>query len=335
MRKHLLVINFSMDANHSALSHQQEVVAKLSERFQHVTVITGEAPTAPIPINVEVQSIKWFAGRPVRNGARLIFKFIQILIQDRPSVVFSHMVPIHAAVTAPISRLFKVRHVLWYAHAVTPMSLRFANLFVDQILTSTPGSCNLTSRKVTPIGQGVDSKLFQFRTRSFESLENILYVGRTDASKNIPEIIDAVANAKLLFPKLQLAIVGGGPALSGNLNLSWVHAQGRAIRSELPLVYGNADVFIHAFRGSLDKVLVEAALSGIPVVTENDEFQKIFRIFGIRSTPISGQLMNLLSSDKSTISEIVESNYQTALIKHELAGWITKIVASLVPETPE
>ena len=335
MRKHLLVINFSMDASHSALSHQQEVVAKLSEHFQQVTVITGEPPTAPIPINVEVQTIKWRVGSPVRNGARLAFKFFRILIINRPSVVFSHMVPIHAAVTSPISRLFKVRHVLWYAHAVTPLSLRFANLFVDQILTSTPGSCNLTSRKVVPIGQGVDSKLFQFRDRSFGSLVNLVYVGRTDASKNIPEIIDAVTSAKLIFPKLQLAIIGGGPPLSENLNLPWVRVRGRAARSELPLVYGNADVFIHAFRGSLDKVLVEAALSGLPVITENDEFQKIFRIFGIRSAPISDQLVNLLSSDESVISEIVESNYQTALTKHELAGWITKIVVSLAPETSE
>ena len=134
---------------------------------------------------------------------------------------------------------------------------------------------------------------------------------------------------------MQLAIVGGGPPLSKNLNLPWVRVRGRAARSELPLVYGNADVFIHAFRGSLDKVLVEAALSGLPVITENDEFQKIFRIFGIRSAPISDQLVNLLSSDESVISEIVESNYQTALTKHELAGWITKIVASLAPETSE
>lgn len=335
MRKHLLVINFSMDASHSALSHQQEVVAKLSEHFQQVTVITGEAPTAPIPINVEVQSIKWQVGSPVRNGARLIFKFIRILIINRPNVVFSHMVPIHAAVTSPISRLFKVRHVLWYAHAVTPLSLRFANLFVNQILTSTPGSCNLTSRKVTPIGQGVDSKHFQFRNRNFKSLVDVLYVGRTDSSKNLPEIIDAVASAKLQFPKLQLSIVGGGQPLSENLNLPWVRVQGRAARSELPHFYGNADVFIHAFRGSLDKVLVEAALSGLPVITENDEFQKNFRVFGIRSAPISDQLVNLLNSDESVISEIVESNYQTALLKHELVGWISKIIVSLAPENPE
>ena len=122
---------------------------------------------------------------------------------------------------------------------------------------------------------------------------------------------------------------------AGPTGLPWVRVRGRAARSELPLVYGDADVFIHAFRGSLDKVLVEAALSGLPVVTENDEFQKIFRIFGIRSASISGQLVNLLSSDESVISEIVESNYQTALIKHELVGWITKIVASLAPETSE
>ncbi len=330
-----MVINFTMDAKHSALSHQQEVVAKLSEHFKHVTVITGEAPSAPIPINVEVQSVKWRVGNPVRNAARLIIKFIQILILNRPSVVFSHMVPIHAAVTSPISRLLRVRHVLWYAHAVTPLSLRFANLFVDQILTSTPGSCNLTSKKVTPIGQGVDSKMFRFKQRSFKSLLNVLYVGRTDVSKNIPEMISAVASAKSSFPKLQLTIVGGGPALSKSFDLPWIHAQGSATRSELPLKYGNADVFIHAFRGSLDKVLVEAALSGLPVITENDEFQKFFKIFGVRSTPISDQLINLLSFDKSTISEIVESNYQTALLKHEMAGWIKRIVFSLAPEALE
>lgn len=335
MRKHLLVINFSMDAKHSALSHQQEVVAKLSEHFEHVTVITGEAPTAPIPMNVEVHSIKWRVGNPVRNGVRLIIKFIRVLILNRPSVVFSHMVPIHAAITSPISRLLKVRHVLWYAHAVTPLSLRFANLFVNQVLTSTPGSCNLFSKKVTPIGQGVDSKLFEFKKRSFESLVNILYVGRTDSSKNIPEIVGAVASAKSIFPNLHLTIVGGGPALSENLNLPWIQIQGRALRSELPLAYASADIFIHAFRGSLDKVLIEATLTGLPVLTENDEYQKFFKIFGIRSTPLSEQLINLLSSDTSAISKIVASNYQTALTEHELKGWITRIITLLAPEPSE
>ncbi len=332
MRKHLLVINYTMDANHSALSHQQEVVAKLSEHFEHVTVITGEAPSASVPMNVEVQLIKWCAGNPIRNAISLFSKFIHIVVINRPSVVFSHMVPIHAAITSPISRLLHIRHVLWYAHAATPLSLRIADFFVNQILTSTPGSCNLVSNKVTPIGQGVDSNRFKFMKRSFENLVNVLYVGRTDVSKNIPGIIKAVESSKLDFPNLQLSIVGGGPALSTNFDFPWIHAHGRMARSELPLAYKNADIFIHAFQGSLDKVLIEAVLCGLPVITDNDEFKKFFKVFGVRSTSISDQLTDLLRLDKSVISGIVESNYQTALLNHELEGWIQRIVNCLVPE---
>jgi glycosyltransferase involved in cell wall biosynthesis len=176
------------------------------------------------------------------------------------------------------------------------------------------------SNKVTPIGQGVDSNRFKFKKRSFENLVNVLYVGRTDVSKNIPGIIKAVESSKLDFPNLQLSIVGGGPALSTNYDFPWIHAHGRMARSELPLAYKNSDIFIHAFQGSLDKVLIEAVLCGLPVITDNDEFKKFFKVFGVRSTSIS------------VISGIVESNYQTALLNHELEGWIQRIVNCLVPE---
>ncbi len=132
-----------MDESHAALSHQREVVCRLSEHFEKVSVITGSSSNSPTPANVVLHEINWREGRPVRNASKLLYRFFKVTVTDRPTAVFSHMVPIHSAVTAPISRLLRIRHVLWYAHAATPISLRVATLFVNEILSSTAGSCNL------------------------------------------------------------------------------------------------------------------------------------------------------------------------------------------------
>lgn len=330
MRKHLLVVNFTMDENHPALSHQREVVSKLSEFFEQVSVITGSSSNTPTAANVVLHEINWREGRPIRNASHLLYRFLKISLTNRPTAVFSHMVPIHAAITAPISRLLGIRHVLWYAHAATPISLRVAGLFVNEVLSSTAGSCNLKSRKVTFIGQGVDSTAFCFKKRDFLKLRRILYVGRLDPSKNISSIVSAVNEARTLNPDLELTLVGG-PKDSIELPvIEWAVIKGPVARAELPDVYTSADVFLHAFQGSLDKVLIEATLSGLPVITVNNEFKNSFEIFGKKSDSIEVQLRNLLIKNPAEIMEIVKRNYKTAVENHEMRGWINRLVKTLI-----
>ena len=313
-----------------ALSHQREVVCRLSEHFEKVSVITGSSSNTPTPANVVLHEINWREGRPIRNASKLLYRFFKVTLMNRPTAVFSHMVPINSAVTAPISRLMRIRHVLWYAHAATPLSLRVAALFVNEILSSTSGSCNLKSRKVTFIGQGVDSEIFNFRERDFLKLRRMLYVGRLDPSKNVSSIVAAVKNARTLNPDLELTLVGGPDNSSAIPEFDWVAMKGPVPRFELPESYASADVFVHSFQGSLDKVLIEAALSGLPVLTINDEFKNNFEMFGKKSDSIEIQLETLLAMNPPEILEIVRRNYRTAFENHEIKGWIYRLVKALI-----
>jgi hypothetical protein len=52
---------------------------------------------------------------------------------------------------------------------------------------------------------------------------------------------------------------------------------------EVSNILNSHDVFVHAYEGSLDKALIEATLAGIPVITANREY---IRIFGSWSSEI-------------------------------------------------
>jgi glycosyltransferase involved in cell wall biosynthesis len=330
MGRHLLILNFTMDTKHTALSHQYEVVHRLSERFDRITVITGQAPTKALPVNVFTTVISWRRNSRFLNSVLLLYEFTRICLTKRPNYIFSHMVPIHAAITSPISKILRIRHVLWYAHAALPFSLRFASIFVDQIVSSTPGSCKLKSSKVSLIGQGIDASIFDFRTRNFSDLRVFLHVGRTDFSKRIDLVINTIDVARLTFPGLELRLVGGNLDSLPIAIPHWVKAISAVPRSALPEIYKGSDVFIHAFLGSLDKVLVEAVMSGLPVVTENLEFKRNFQIFGDFSTDLLGQLTNLLLASPDTIANIVAANYETAINEHEMSVWIARLESKLV-----
>ncbi len=319
-----------MDSNHPSLSHQSEVVSQLASRFTRVTVITSEPPKSIQSSNVFVRVLKWEPGSHVSNALRLVLEFAKILKADRPTQIFTHMLPIHAAIISPFSRVLRIRHTLWYAHAAKPLSLRVATFLTNQVVSSTRGSYRIKSKKVVFIGQGIDSSDFKFSLRDFTEIKNILHVGRMDSSKGIPSIVEAVNNSRREFPLIRLSLVGNK---SEDLELAapeWLSIKGAVPRSDLPKIYSESEVFIHAFRGSLDKVLIEAVLTGLPVVTQNQEYLDHFFVIGSPSSDISTQLKNLLKSESNEIEALVAKNLEIAKANHEITAWINRLDAVIL-----
>lgn len=129
---------------------------------------------------------------------------------------------------------------------------------------------------VEVLPNGVDLDRFRPPTRRDEAdrVPTILFVGRFDPRKGLPELLDACALLVRLSVPFRLVVVGDGPlraqlerksrgALRGH-----VHFAGRVGHDRLPAYYAAAHVFCSPARSgeSFGLVLLEAMASGVPVV---------------------------------------------------------------------
>lgn len=334
-----------MDENDSVLSHQTQIVSELVSYYSEVTVITGRVGKFKKHTNLRVISSEWADGENFRNAMRFLRKSIPILIRQRPQVIFSHMTEVQSFLISIVTFLLRIKHFLWYAHTSKSFYLQWNHIFLDGIITSTEGSCPIKSVKIHTIGQAVDSKQFPLRALDNLKLKKFVHIGRFDSSKNISWIIREVEIARKGTPSIQLTLIGS-PSNSkeqesallvlANSKLAvlngWLNFKNSIPRREVPKILNGNDAFIHAYRGSLDKTLIEATLIGLPVVTVNLEYQREFGIWGKSSklqNTLSGQIQYLNSLSVKVLASELKIRRDIAVEKHSLHKWIEKIIQIL------
>jgi glycosyltransferase involved in cell wall biosynthesis len=338
----LLVLNYVMDPAHPALAHQVEVVEALAIRFSTVTVITGKSDWVPTASNIRVFTSNWQPGQNIRNIYRFYLTFLQLIRQSEFVAVFSHMTSVQSFLVGPILRLLKIHHCLWYAHAKNSAILRIAYFWVDKLVTSTEGSCPLTGKKVFYLGQSIDQEKFRPQRTERSKFRKFLHIGRADPSKNLNLIIETVSQFRKLNEGITLELVGnpsGARQQSELDNLKQIWANGAqqgwllfspAIpRAEIARLLNEHDVFIHAFQGSLDKTLIEATMTNMPVVTINQEYINEFGSWGMRPVTLESELGSLLNSTPKKIGEEIQKRASIAIEKHSSRIWISKLEACL------
>src|SRR5262249_30493171 len=106
---------------------------------------------------------------------------------------------------------------------------------------------------------------------------NVLFVGRHDPRKGLPELVRACARLAREKIAFRLIVVGDG-ALRGRIERmaramlgDRVRFEGRVEHVDLPRYYASADIFCSPARGgeSFGMVLAEAMASGLPVVASD------------------------------------------------------------------
>jgi glycosyltransferase involved in cell wall biosynthesis len=127
------------------------------------------------------------------------------------------------------------------------------------------------------VGRGVDAQLFNpgLRSNALRQLWGagpnttvLLCVGRLAREKNLPLLVQAYAQARLLNPDLRLVLVGDGPARP-ELQILAPDAvfTGQLSRGELARAYASADIFGFPSRTeTFGNVVLEAMASGLAVV---------------------------------------------------------------------
>ena len=101
----------------------------------------------------------------------------------------------------------------------------------------------------------------------------LLFVGRFEMQKNIPQLLNAL---KDISQKFETTLVGEGSLLNelknltSKLKLSGVNFVGRADRNKLLNYYKNSDIFVlPSKREGMPLALLEATAMGLPIVATN------------------------------------------------------------------
>jgi len=176
----------------------------------------------------------------------------------------------HSTVTSDLAfRLF--RKVLLPSYRRLDRALAVSEAARDCVLRHFPGPVDI-------LPNGVNLERFRPGLRRLERFDdetpNILFVGRHDPRKGLPELMAACQGLAQDAVPFRLVIVGDGPlrgrieAMSHGALEGRVHFEGRVSNEKLPRYYASADVFCSPARGgeSFGIVLLEAMACGVPIV---------------------------------------------------------------------
>ena len=101
-------------------------------------------------------------------------------------------------------------------------------------------------------------------------------------------------------------------------------------REEIPYLLEKSHAFIHSCNAALDKVILEANLSNMPVVTSNEEFIKSFGSWtentNLKDINLLDELNAALNTSKPELEKIVNQRYRETMANHELRGWTTRLL---------
>lgn len=362
--KRILMLVYTLDLKHPFLSSQARLVTAISRRVASLHVITGSVGNFEPPANIriyELDSPKTHTRSKSISRLLKLFSLIKssrkIIRESKVDTIFVHMADLYAAALSCFCFFDSRRIFLWYAHAYPSFWLKICRLRNVSFLTSTKGSFPFQKSQVQILGQIVDESLFPFNSEQqpIGKLGNVnfCHVGRLDKSKNVHYILLALAEIKakneiamsfnhfgeaaqydddyVQYLDHQIAKIQLASRISVKINPS-------VVNTEVAGIFKGHDVFIHAFQGSLDKTLIEATLAGIPVITANREY---IRLFGSWSPDVTAECqlsineiltrewLGLASMDSNTFFTVIRERSTLARLRFTEEPWLENFFAAI------
>ena len=293
--KRLLMFNLATDAENSALGFAISWIAELAKHVAAIDVITMYAGKYDLPEHVRVYSVGKEKGysepRRFLEFYRILFRLLR---QHRYDGCFAHMMPLFAAMAAPILRLKKIPIVLWYAHKSATPVLRLATFFAQRVVTSVKEGFPITTSKCHVIGQGIATERFAPREDVVQQScpFTLLMVGRISQIKRIDLLVNAVDILRQRAPEIHFRILLVGAPLTEQ-DQAYAASIERQISQKqlenftvmtgsvpfekiLPY-YHEADCCVNLCpNGAIDKVVLEAMSCGVIPLVTNLSFQAVF-----------------------------------------------------------
>lgn len=286
----LLVFNLVTDRDDPILGFATSWVEAIAAACDRVDVVTMRAGRYDLPENVAVFSAGKERGYSEPRRVLEFYRALGSLLRtNRYDGCFAHMMPLFAAMGAPLLKAAGVPVILWYAHPSLTPTLRIAHRLSDRVVTSIPGAYPYRTDKLLAIGQGIDTRVFSPAPEETDSAEQVIVcAGRLAPVKDHPTLLRAVRLLTAAGRVVRLKIVGGGGTASDQAYIadlqSLAERLGLAEITEFAgavPVPGTAEWYRRAVvhvnltpRGFGDKVALEAMACGCPSIVANSGFRE-------------------------------------------------------------
>ena len=294
----LLVFNLRTDADDPILGFTTEWINALAAYYSRVDVLTMHAGRVAVAPNVRVFSAGREKGYSEPRRLLVFYSTLARLLRaTRYTACFAHMQPLFAALAAPLLRARGVPVTLWYAHSSVTLRLRLAERLVNRVVTPSPESFRLPSRKLIVTGHGIDTDRFAPAAALRPPGEpfTAVSVGRLSPVKRVEVLIAAarLLHARGLAFRLRLV---GDPLEQHAAYADQVRAEaadlsgvvefaGPVAHAQVVDAYRAAAVMVTAsVTGSVDKAVLEAMACGLPVIASGEPYRAML-------APWSGALL--------------------------------------------
>lgn len=275
-----------------------------------------------------------------------IFKIIQLYYQllkfnkkNKIDIVYVHQIGIFVALIFPLKIFFKFRIYLWRAHTYHSKLTFIYYLLSDKIFTTnrkTIYDYKLFKNKIFYTGQMIEADIFKNLKTNYKS-RKFLYIGRITEIKRIHSMIEFIEYYNNLhFEKIYLDIYGPRSYIKedtkyfndiikiiDNKNLyEYVKIKGTIKRIDFPNILKNYFGYFNFSYGAIDKSVLESALCGLIIFSNNDAFNYEFKIFnGLAFNSfedLSNNINKFYAMDTKKIKIILNKVSNYILINHTL-----------------
>jgi glycosyltransferase involved in cell wall biosynthesis len=319
-------------------------IRALAARVERLDVITLERGLAELPDNVAVYSMGKERGYSRPRELVEFYRALGSVVRD-VDVIFSHMTPRYAWLSAPLAMINRQPQILWYTHRHIDLELRLATAVCRYIATAAPESFPLRTGKVRALGHGIDSEYFSPDPRCVpDNPPLVVHVARIMPIKHQDALLRAVA----ALPGVHAALVGAVPTgqdaayltrlqdLARDLDIQdRVTFTGGLLAGAVRDLYRRATVAVNLSpSGLFDKAALESMLTGTPTIVSSPAFDTLLGEYMLRlridgPEDVEGlterlrSLIALSPDERQTMTSSIRKRVKAA---HSLDGLMDRLV---------
>lgn len=264
-------------------------VKALSENVANLDVICLEAgDTSGLPDNCRVYSL----GKESGAGRwKEFWRFHSLARQlvSRCDGILAHQNPEYGILVAFWAKLYNKKLIGWYTHKAVTFRLKLLTMLADRMITASAESFRYVSPKLKVLHHGIDVEHFAMKPRINAVVPTLLSINRLSPSKNIDLILKVAQSLRRRGVNIKLLVAGAASSredklyeqklkrlmTDAGLNKTVVFL-GSVSYDETPRLYQSADLVLNfSDTGSLDKTVLEALATGLPVLTTNEAFRSL------------------------------------------------------------
>lgn len=352
----IAVITQKVDVRDDVLGFFHDWIIELASRIRQVHVITVFKGRVRARENIHYYSLGKETGNNKIARLFLFYKRARALLSgQRIDVVFAHMCPVYVLLIKPLAFIRRIPIVLWYSHKNAGFLLWLAEKMAHTVLTLSPDSFRIPSRKVVYTGHGINLENFRARPYTPGRIKEILSVGRIAPVKRYEILIKAVhiLVSQSGIKDVRVRIAGGVVKSAHGAYFKKLRdmVDDRGLRAHviftgkvpfgsISRLYRSCAVLVNmAPTGAIDKVILEAMASGRPVLACNSALRKELGRYAKEllfcendHAGLAEKLRSVLELDRKKYSAMgrylrgrVEQYHDLAILGKKLAGLFDRI----------